>query len=91
MTKAEEEGAKYYNESVREAIYRHRRADPERYNAYMRQYYQRKNADPVWRDNRLKKCREANARYREKQRAGQPAKARGRPRKIDPVAKYSED
>ena len=82
------EQPKYYNEAVREAIYRHRRADPEKYNAYMRQYYQRKRADPVWNENRLKKSREANARYRDKQREGKPPKPRGRPKQVDPLEQY---
>ena len=90
MTEEEEQEPRYYNEAVREAIYRHRRADPEKYNAYMRSYYQRKSADPVWRENRLKKCRQDNARYRDKQREGQPPKARGRPRKVDPLEQYYE-
>ena len=84
------EEVKYYNASVKEAIYRHRKANPEKYNAYMREYYQRKKSDPVWKENRLKKCREANARYRDKRRQGQAPKARGRPRKIDPLEQYYE-
>ena len=88
MAEEEEQEPIYYNEAVRDAIYRHRRADPEKYNAYMRNYYQRKSADPVWRENRLKKCRQANARYRDKQREGNPPRPRGRPKKIDPILKY---
>ena len=31
MTEEEDQEPRYYTESVREAIYRHRRADPEKY------------------------------------------------------------
>ena len=86
----EKEQPKYYNKAVREAIYRHRHSNREKYNTYMRQYYQRKSGDPVWKENRLKKCREANKRYRDKQHEEQQLKPRGRPKKIDPLQKYHE-
>ena len=61
------------------------------YNAYHRQYYKRKVQDPEWKARWLKKCREANARYRAKQKAGQAPKKKGRPIKQDPLSKYYSD
>jgi hypothetical protein len=55
-----------YNEKKRDAIYKHRRANIDAYNAYQRSYYKRKAQDPEWRRNRAMKCREANQRYRQK-------------------------
>ena len=81
MEDEDEDKPKYYNPVVKEAIYRHRRNNPEKYNEYMRNYYKRKSTDAVWRENRLQKCRIANARYRAKLREGKEPKPRGRPKK----------
>lgn len=61
------------------------------YNAYHRSYYARKVQDPEWREGHLKRCREANARYRARQKAGQAPKRKGRPIKKEPLLGYYEE
>ena len=70
---------KNYNENVRNAIYRHRQANLDTYNAYMREYYRKKSQDPEWRKNRNAQCRAANRRHREKKKLTQTVKKKGRP------------
>ncbi len=69
-----------YNEKKREAIYKHRHANVEAYNAYQRAYYKRKSQDPEWKRNRALKCREANKRYRQKKLMITEPKPKGRPK-----------
>ena len=69
-----------YNEKKRDAIYKHRRANIDAYNAYQRAYYKRKAQDPEWRHNRAMKCREANKKYRNKKLMITEPKPRGRPK-----------
>ena len=57
------------------------------YNQRHRRYYQKKRQDEAWRLKHNERCKEANARYRERQRQIKIDKGtyrpRGRPRKVD--------
>jgi hypothetical protein len=72
-----------YNEKTKNAIYKHRENNREKYNEAHRVYYNKKKEDDEWRCKYNEKCREANRRYREKKQLENPnPRKRGRPRKI---------
>ena len=76
-----------YNEKKRAAIYKHRHANVDAYNAYQRAYYKRKAQDPEWKRKRALKCKEANRRYREKKLMVTEPKPKGRPKHDESVLK----
>lgn len=57
---------KYYNNTVREAIYRYRSKNKEGYNQKMKDYYHNKMKDPEARKFHNQRCKEYNRRRRER-------------------------
>lgn len=72
---------KYYGESAKKAIYKHREANRDEYNERQRKYYSDKILDAEWKEKFNERCKEANRKYREKKRLSVPPRPRGRPRK----------
>ena len=72
---------KYYGESMKRAIYKHRENNRDDYNERQRKYYEVKSNDVEWKEKFNQRCREANRKYREKKREENPPRPRGRPRK----------
>ena len=60
--------AKYYNSTVREAIYRYRSKNKEGYNQKCKDYYHKKMADPEARKFHNARCREYNRKLRERKK-----------------------
>ena len=59
---------KYYNNTVREAIYRYRSKNKEGYNQKMKDYYHNKMKDPEARKFHNQRCKEYNRRRRERKK-----------------------
>lgn len=57
---------KYYNNTVRESIYRYRSKNRENYNQKMKDYYHNKMKDPDARRFHNQRCKEYNRRRRER-------------------------
>ena len=60
--------AKYYNNTVREAIYRYRSKNKEGYNQKCKDYYHKKMQDPEARRFHNARCREYNRKLRERKK-----------------------
>ena len=59
---------KYYNHTVREAIYRYRSKNKEGYNQKCKDYYHNKMKDPAARKFHNARCKEYNRRRRERKK-----------------------
>jgi len=59
---------KYYNNTVREAIYRYRKKNQEKYNQSCKDYYHEKMKDPLARAFHNARCKEYNRKLREKKK-----------------------
>ena len=59
---------KYYNHTVREAIYRYRSKNKEGYNQKCKDYYHKKMEDPEARRFHNARCREYNRKLRERKK-----------------------
>ncbi len=78
-----EDKKKTYTEAAKNAIYKYRSKNPEKYNEIQRLYYGEAKIDEEWRKKFNERCKINNQRYREKKRQelGEQIKPRGRPRK----------
>jgi hypothetical protein len=72
-----------YTEAAKNAIYKYRSKNIEKYNEKQREYYEKSKQDEEWKQHFNERCRIANKKYREKKREilGENKKSRGRPRK----------
>ena len=72
-----------YTEAVKNAIYKYRSKNPEKYNEKQREYYEEASKDEEWKKKFNERCRIANQKYRENKKTllGDKVKSRGRPRK----------
>ena len=79
----DEQPKKTYTLSVKNAIYKYRSKNPEKYNEKQREYYDEAKNDEEWRKKFNERCKINNQKYREKkkQELGEQIKPRGRPRK----------
>lgn len=66
---------KYYNTTVREAIYRYRSKNVEGYNQKCKDYYHKKMEDPEARRFHNARCREYNRKARERKKKMEMAQA----------------
>ena len=69
-----------YTEAVKNAIYKYRSKNPEKYNERQREYYEEASKDEDWKKKFNERCRIANQKYRLKKKEGDIIKKRGRPR-----------
>jgi len=74
---------KTYTPAVKNAIYKYRSKNVEKYNEIQRNYYDGAKKDEEWKKKFNERCKINNQRYREKKKLllGDNAKPRGRPRK----------
>ncbi len=73
----------YYTQAAKNAIYKYRSKNIEKYNKLQRDYYDEAKENEEWRKKFNERCRINNQKYREKKRKelGDNVKSRGRPRK----------
>jgi hypothetical protein len=78
-----EDKKKTYTEAAKNAIYKYRSKNPEKYNEKQREYYDDAKTDEEWRKKFNERCKVNNQKYREKKKEllGDQLKPRGRPRK----------
>jgi hypothetical protein len=78
-----EDKKKSYTEAAKNAIYKYRSKNPEKYNEKQREYSDEAKEDEEWRKKFNERCKLNNQKYREKKKQllGENAKPRGRPRK----------
>jgi hypothetical protein len=75
---------KTYTPAVRNAIYRYRSKNVDKYNESQRNYYDKAKTDEEWKKKFNERCKINNDKYREKKKQllGENVRPRGRPRKV---------